>query len=236
MREAANHPWEQFLAQAMRAVRDGFDAVTPAIREAGSAFSHVARALQLTPPESHSILGYAIYVNGRPAGIVDRVSFNASGLTFTVRPRPIEPRWVADRGGILVPREFHAREEQLRRREAQDRWREMYMQQPEDTGAGQEFLRWVASRQGTSTEDSWDQIRRLAGRMLNNGHFVDRDRYEAFGENSYDDGSIRQEYIEGEIVDGAHTVTFTEEERLAVTAKPAGSIKREGRSRRVFEE
>ena len=32
----------------------------------------------------------------------------------------------------------------------------------------------------------------------------------------------------------AHTVTFTEEEKLAVTAKTPGSIRREGKSRGVF--
>ena len=51
---------------------------------------------------------------------------------------------------------------------------------------------------------------------------------------SYHDGSIGEHVIGGEYVSGAHQRTFTQEEKLAVTAKPQGSIKREGRARSVF--
>lgn len=238
-REASvNLSWSEFLTDAVRGIRTAMESLNPAIIEAGTAFNQIAQALRLSRPEvSRAVLGYAIYINGEQVGVVDRVQFGTTpgGLTVTVGPNRQRPRarWVYDRSGMLVPTEFHRREEELRRaterRQQQERWHAMYHQQLDD-GADQEWLRWVASRQASAYEDQWAAIRRMGGRIF------DRGRYEAFGENSYDDGSIRQEYIEGEIVDGAQTVTFTEEEKLAVTAKPPGSIKREGRSRRVFEE
>ena len=60
-------------------------------------------------------------------------------------------------------------------------------------------------------------------------------RYEAFGENSYDDGSIGSTYVDGHYTPDAHTMSFTEEEKLAVRAHEPGSIQRERRPRGVFE-